>query len=238
MVVEEGVVVVVAVEGGIVAKVTFRERNLPRPARATGMAQNVPPQAYGGVRKRKAEGQDNERLSKKLSLLNIEQDGYNKQHTRAEKQSASSKLKTPDPATDDDMMRLDDTKDHVYIYNIDEELEEDSEPEPGKVIFLPDIEKILWENRIPRHILANKDGELAGMQMVLYSDPKSLSVPEEKDGVRKAILESRRRIRARQAGIDIDNVSPAQEVKDDQNNIVLAKTGCLDLSEDIEMDLD
>lgn len=136
------------------------------------------------------------------------------------------------------MMRLDDTKDHVYICNIDEELEDDSEPDPGKVIFLPDIEKILWENRIPRHILVNKDGELAGMQMVLYSDPKSLSVPEEKDGVRKAILESRRRIRARQAGIDIDHVDQAQEAKGDQNNTAPAKTGGLDLSEDIEMDMD
>ena len=36
------------------------------------------------------------------------------------------------------------------------------------------------------------------MQMVLYSDPKSLTVPEEKDGVRRAIIEARHRVREKQ----------------------------------------
>lgn len=91
-------------------------------------------------------------------------------------------------------MHLDDTKHKVYIYNIDDELSSDSEDE-GKLVFLPDIEKRLRENRIPKSILANQDGELAGMQVVLYSDPKSLTVPEEKDGVRRAIIEARKRLR-------------------------------------------
>jgi hypothetical protein len=97
-------------------------------------------------------------------------------------------------------MRLDDSKHKVYIYNIDDELSSDSDADDnGKLVFLPDIEKHLKKHsRIPRHILANDDGELAGMQMVLYSDPKSLSVPEEKDGVRKAIIDARRRHRDRQ----------------------------------------
>ena len=101
-------------------------------------------------------------------------------------------------------MQLDDTKHKVYIYNIDDELSSDSEGEgDGKLVFLPDIEKRLRENRIPPSVLANQDGELAGMQLVLYSDPKSLSVPEEKDGVRKAIIEARRRLREGQTQ-DID----------------------------------
>lgn len=98
----------------------------------------------------------------------------------------------------DDTMHLDDTKHKVYIYNIDDELSSDSEDE-GKLVFLPDIEKRLRENRIPKSVLANKDGELAGMQVVLYSDPKSLTVPEEQDSVRKAIIEARKRLREQQS---------------------------------------
>lgn len=95
-------------------------------------------------------------------------------------------------------MQLDDSKHKVYIYNIDDELSSDSEGEEGRLVFLPDIDKHLKETRIPPHILANSDGELAGMQMVLYSDPKSLTVPESRDSVRKAIIESRHRVRERQ----------------------------------------
>ncbi|OAA62029.1 hypothetical protein SPI_04888 [Niveomyces insectorum RCEF 264] len=51
---------------------------------------------------------------------------------------------------------------------------------------------------IPRPILPNRDGELAGMQLVLYNDPSSLSVPREHDSVRQAILDTRARYRARQ----------------------------------------
>ncbi|CAK7562443.1 MAG: hypothetical protein SEPTF4163_000287 [Sporothrix epigloea] len=51
---------------------------------------------------------------------------------------------------------------------------------------------------VPRPILPNGDGELAGMQLVLYNDPSSLSVPRESDSVRKAILDARARIRERQ----------------------------------------
>ncbi|KAF5558006.1 hypothetical protein FMEXI_507 [Fusarium mexicanum] len=79
---------------------------------------------------------------------------------------------------------------------MDDELSSDSESDdPGKLVFLPDIEKHLRANRIPPSVLANSEGELAGMQVVLYSDPKSLTVPEDKDSVRKAIIESRNRTR-------------------------------------------
>lgn len=103
-------------------------------------------------------------------------------------------------------MQLDDTKHKVYVYNLDDELSSDNESEPGdregRLAFLPDIEKHLRLNRIPvpRPIVPNKDGELAGMQIVLYSDgPSSITVPEEQDGVRKAVLEARARVRQKQA---------------------------------------
>lgn len=96
-------------------------------------------------------------------------------------------------------MRLDDSSHKVYIYNIDDELSSDDEgpddAKQGELVFLRDIDRHLRVNRIPPRVLAGDDGQLAGMQLVLYSDPKSLSVPEHKDGVRKAILESRRRLR-------------------------------------------
>jgi hypothetical protein len=101
----------------------------------------------------------------------------------------------------DDMMHLDDSKYKVYIYNLDDELSSDDDTtsaDDGRLVFLPDIEKHLRANRIPPHILANSEGELAGMQMVLYSDPKSLTVPEEKDSVRRVIIEARHRARERQ----------------------------------------
>ena len=100
------------------------------------------------------------------------------------------------PPAQDDMMQLDDSKHKVYIYSIDDELSSDSESDDGRLVLLPDIEKHLRERRIPRHILERDDEEVEGMQVVLYSDPKSLSVPEEQDSVRKAIIESRRRLRA------------------------------------------
>lgn len=97
-------------------------------------------------------------------------------------------------------MHLDNTAHKVYIYNIDDELSSESEPDDGRLVFLPDIEKHLRRNRIPPGILPNSEGQLAGMQMVLYSEPKSLSVPEENDGVRKAVVEARRRLRQSQSG--------------------------------------
>ncbi|RBQ71199.1 hypothetical protein FVER53590_00674 [Fusarium verticillioides] len=155
-------------------------------------------------RKRKAETQDNERLSKRLSLLNLERSG-NKLYVPVEQPtttSISSAAPVPTPSNvvsnpvPDEAMQLDDSKHKVYIYNMDDELSSDSESDdPGKLVFLPDIEKHLRANRIPPSVLANSEGELAGMQVVLYSDPKSLTVPEDKDSVRKAIIESRNRTR-------------------------------------------
>ena len=90
-------------------------------------------------------------------------------------------------------MQLDDTKDRVYIYNLDDELA-DTESSEEKMIFLPDIEKQL--SKIPKHILTGERPETEEeQQLVLYSVPASISVPVEKDSVRKAILEARQRAR-------------------------------------------
>jgi hypothetical protein len=100
-------------------------------------------------------------------------------------------------------MQLDNTANRVYVYNIDDELSDsDSSSDESKLIFLPDIEKRLHNSRIPPTVLANSEGELAGRNLntdlVLYNVPRSLSVPEDRDSVRKAIIETRARAREKQ----------------------------------------
>ena len=180
-------------------------------------------QATGRVKKRKAETQDNERLSKRLSLLNL--GPYSPYHNKhifvawadyiaersgqrlyvpVETPTSSATNSTPklarDKSQDDDTMHLDDTKHKVYIYDLDAELSDsESSSDEGKLVFLPDIQKHLRETRIPPRILANSEGELAGnnLQLVLYNVPSSLTIPEEQDSVRRAIVETRARARAR-----------------------------------------
>ena len=111
-------------------------------------------------------------------------------------------------------MQLDDSKYKVYIYSLDDELSS-SDPESeedSKLIFLPDIEKHLAKYRLPAHVLAPPSArpdpaELLGKELVLYRVPSSISVPEEQDSVRKAILEARERARARRERVE-------QEIRD------------------------
>lgn len=179
-------------------------------------------QATGRAGKRKAtDGQDNERLSKRLSLLNLgsyyssainqcrlrsssllgeitERNGEKLYVPVEQPSERQTRSKTSTRKGDDDSMQLDDTKHKVYIYDLDAELSE-SDSDDGKLVFLPDIEKHLRETRIPPSVLANSEGELAGnKQLVLYNVPSSLTVPQEHDSVRKAIIEARARVRARQ----------------------------------------
>ncbi|KAK0118113.1 hypothetical protein ONS95_012419 [Cadophora gregata] len=157
--------------------------------------------ANSKIRKRKAESQDNERLHKRLSLLNLERNGEKLYVPVEHPAPNTTKPKSPAqrPTRDDDMMQLDDTKHKVYIYDLDAELSDSESSDDGKLVFLPDIQKHLLETRIPPMVLANSDGELAGNnQLVLYNIPSSLTVPEEQDSVRKAIIETRARARAAQ----------------------------------------
>lgn len=100
-------------------------------------------------------------------------------------------------------MNVDDTKDRIYIHDLDAELASVSDAdEDERVIFLPDIERNL--NRVPHQVLESESRDDAtGQEMVLYSVPHSLSVPEGQDSVRKAILESRARTREQQQRGDV-----------------------------------
>ncbi|KAI0187835.1 hypothetical protein EV127DRAFT_343765 [Xylaria flabelliformis] len=178
------------------------------------------------MRKRKAETQENERLSKRLSLLNLEKNGH-KLYVPVEGSASQSLPKHPgysnpvqsSPSSAsmpvDDSMQLDNTKHKVYIYDLDAELSSADENSQDRVIFLPDIEKHLCRPSIPPAVFANNEGRLAGhdindMQMVLYSEPSSLTVPREHDSVRKAILEARARAREKQKDVQVESEQGTQ----------------------------
>lgn len=93
-------------------------------------------------------------------------------------------------------MLVEDTPHRVYIHDLSAELS-DIESDEDTPIFLSDIEKHL--SKIPKHVLLRPEPKAnENNQVVLYNVPTSLSVPQERDGVRKAIVEARQRIRDRQ----------------------------------------
>jgi hypothetical protein len=89
-------------------------------------------------------------------------------------------------------MLLDDTKHTTYIHNLEQELAEIESP---GLVFLPFAEKVL---SVPQSVLS--DSKPSGKELILYTEPSSLTVPQDKDSVRKAIIESRERERARARG--------------------------------------
>ena len=100
-------------------------------------------------------------------------------------------------------MELDDTKDRIYIHDLDAELANVSDTDDEeRVIFLPDIEKRL--NQIPRRALVEgRSEEPSGQEVILYNVPHSLTLPAEQDNVRKAIIEARARARNQQRKGDV-----------------------------------
>lgn len=102
---------------------------------------------------------------------------------------------------EDDAMNVDDTRHRVYVQNLDAEIAEIEANEPEeRLIFLPDIEKHF--SRIPEHLLSSPQDALRAAQqqeLVLYSVPRSLTVDEGNDSVRKAILDARQRARDKAA---------------------------------------
>ncbi|KAK4962283.1 hypothetical protein LTR66_008226 [Elasticomyces elasticus] len=151
---------------------------------------------------------DEQRFAKRFNLLNLDQNS---------RLYIPVPAQGPDPAYTpvlyderDEHMRLDDTKDRVYIHDLDEELAE-IESEDEKVVFLPDIEKRI--SKIPKHVLTGRNPESEGQELVLYGVPASLTVPEEHDSVRKAILEAReraRKVQLQDAAAARSQISPSQ----------------------------
>lgn len=112
-----------------------------------------------------------------------------------------------------DGMDVDDTRNRVYIADLDAELSS-SDTDDEKLVFLPDIERRL--SRLPRQVfqphttaVERKNGQDEHQELVLYSDPKSLSVADEgQDSVRRAVVEARQRARdtARERQVDMERM--------------------------------
>lgn len=117
-------------------------------------------------------------------------------HPSAHRAPKARRPRPPRPAPSDDSMLVEDTPHRVYIHDLAAELS-DTDSDSEHPIFLSDIEKHL--SKIPRHVLLGPPPKPSEHnQVVLYNVPASLSVPEERDSVRKAIGEARQRIRERQ----------------------------------------
>ncbi|KAI4128650.1 MAG: hypothetical protein LQ347_004084 [Umbilicaria vellea] len=134
--------------------------------------------------------EDEQRFAKRFNLLNLE-------HTDKLYIPVQRSTRRREPSTNGvaDSMQLDDTKDTIYIYNLDDELS-DIDAEEEKLVFLPDIEERL--TKIPKSVLTSHEPSTTSSEMILYNIPASLSVPEEQDNVRKAIIETRARAREKQ----------------------------------------
>lgn len=114
---------------------------------------------------------------------------------------------------DESPMLLDDTKYTTYVYDIDRELA-DIEGEEKHMLFIPDIEKAL--NAIPKAVLHDPKPE---NELVLYGVPRSLTVDEDKDIVRKAIIESRARAKTLSEDSATATREPAPVLTPDQMDV-------------------
>ncbi|KAK5172269.1 uncharacterized protein LTR77_003907 [Saxophila tyrrhenica] len=151
---------------------------------------------------------DFERFEKRLRLLSLRNSGKNNNGksnlytpishspTTTTPNGASSNANHVSQSPENDTMQVDDTRDRVYIHDLDAELA-DIESDEEKLIYLPDIEKKL--SKLPRQVLGGREDDYEGQELVLYSVPKSLTVDEGHDSVRKAIIESRQRAREKAA---------------------------------------
>lgn len=87
-------------------------------------------------------------------------------------------------------MMLDDTKHTTYIHDLDRELA-DIDSTDRDLVILPLAAKLI---SVPDSVLS---APAQSKELVLYTEPSSLTVPKERDSVRKAIIESRARARAK-----------------------------------------
>jgi hypothetical protein len=149
------------------------------------------------------EPESEQRITKRLARMRIgqEQEAQRQEASHHHlpqlhlQPSVSSAEPTTNGSSTDDHMYLDDTKDKVYIYDLESEIAQIEAAEP-KGIFLADIERKI--SAIPPQLLHSQTNT-ADTQLVLYQVPSSISVPEEQDHVRKAIIAARARARDEQA---------------------------------------
>ncbi|KAI9815649.1 MAG: hypothetical protein M1826_001958 [Phylliscum demangeonii] len=154
-----------------------------------------------GVKRRAEDSPDgDQRLAKKLSFLSLR---HLIDHAQQRPQYPTGPpphrpLLPQEGPIEPEPMQIDDTRDRIYIANLDDELRENHAPD-DQLVFLPDIDKQLA--KIPRAVFSHPAATTSAStnnQLVLYNVPSSLSVPREQDSVRKAIIEARARAQEQQ----------------------------------------
>lgn len=102
---------------------------------------------------------------------------------------------------DTDFMPVDETPNRVIISDLDAEIAqiEADEAAASSAVFLADIDKKV--SSIPSRVLRHRAPAVPAPNnaLVLYREPSSITVPEEMDAVRKAIVAARARAREKQA---------------------------------------
>jgi len=102
---------------------------------------------------------------------------------------------------EDDYMPVDETADRVWVHDLDAEIREIEAEEARNNNGIQISEAGKGYSKLPEHVLRQSptvEDPAKSLQMILYRDPVSISVPQEEDAVRKAIIEARRRMREKQ----------------------------------------
>lgn len=144
-----------------------------------------------------------QRLAKRLGRLSLERPPLDGPTSSATRTASGATSGSSDGGL---LMQVDDTKDRIFIANLEDELAHVA-AEDDEIVFLPQIERRM--TKIPKSLLTSHNPALAGTgkELVLYNVPTSLSVPQEQDSVRKAIVEVRERQRER--GAEERSAAPA-----------------------------
>jgi len=131
-------------------------------------------------------------------------------------------------------MEVDDTPHRVFVSSLDDSSDEEhASDDEDNLIFLPDIEKKM--TKIPLHVLKASSSSHDNINidnnnhynqtsvalptgpstdLVLYQEPKSLTIPEEDDNVRRFVIEAKERIRQRQQGREVARERPVLSKSD------------------------
>ncbi|KAL4971276.1 hypothetical protein BDW66DRAFT_32692 [Aspergillus desertorum] len=141
-------------------------------------------------RKRPAEGElDDRPLTKRFGRLQIGPlASLNLPEFREEQAQ-----RVPTLHRQSDAMLLDDTDTTLYIHDLEKELAE-AEAVDGALTVLPGLEDRLSIT----NILVANNSKHPCTEIVLYREPESLSIPKDKDQVRRALMETRERVRLSQ----------------------------------------
>jgi len=142
---------------------------------------------------------------------------------------------------EDDYMPVDDTPDRIWVHDLDAEIAEIEAEEAKERDRVQLSEAGNQYAKIPDHLLKQNskfDDPASNMQIILYRDPISISVPEEDDAVRKTIVEARKRMRENQTQTEQQGETVLQDSSSDMSDFSDRLQRPSTMDGDIDMDLD